>query len=83
MRSTKESIDAVNMCLATMSSGIQQRELSFIGRLIVGWIGLAWSVASIFAIPILVREPSLSNPFAVLSKSADTINRTWGEMLSG
>jgi hypothetical protein len=44
---------------------------------------LAWSVASIFAIPILVREPSLSNPFTVLGKSAETIKRTWGEMLSG
>ena len=60
-----------------------EERLSFIGKLVVGWIGLAWSVASIFAIPILVREPSLSNPLAVLSRSAETIKRTWGEMLSG
>jgi Family of unknown function (DUF6159) len=60
-----------------------EERFSFIGRMVLGWIGLAWSVASIFAIPILVREPSLSNPFAVLSKSAETIKRTWGEMLSG
>jgi hypothetical protein len=58
-------------------------QLSFVGKLVVGWIGVAWSVASIFAIPILVREPSLANPFAVLGRSAETIKRTWGEMLSG
>jgi hypothetical protein len=40
-------------------------------------------VASIFAIPILARETAFSNHFAVLSKSADTIKRTWGEMLTG
>ncbi len=61
---------------------VEQR-LSFVGRIIAGWIGLAWSVASIFAIPILVREPSLANPFTVLSRSAETIKRTWGEMLTG
>src|SRR5262249_45722585 len=60
-----------------------EEKLSLIEKLVVGWIGLAWSVASIFAIPILVREPSLSNPFAVLFRSAATIKRTWGEMLTG
>jgi hypothetical protein len=40
-------------------------------------------VASIFAIPILAQEPGFSNPFAILSKSAETIKRTWGEMLTG
>jgi len=60
-----------------------EERFAFLGRLVAGLIGLAWSVASIFAIPILVREPSLSNPFEVLSKSARTIKATWGEMLAG
>jgi hypothetical protein len=60
-----------------------EEKFSFIGKLVLGWIGLAWSVASIFAIPVLVREPSLVNPFRVLGRSAETIKRTWGEMLSG
>jgi len=60
-----------------------EERLSLIGRLVAGLIGLAWSAASIFAIPILAREPGLSNPFAVLSKSAETIKRTWGETLAG
>ncbi len=60
-----------------------EERMNFLGRLITGMIGLAWSVASIFAIPVLIREPSLLNPFTVLSKSAKTIQSTWGEMLAG
>jgi hypothetical protein len=60
-----------------------EQRLSIIGRIIAGFIGLAWSVASIFAIPILARTPGFSNPFKVLSQSAETIKRTWGETLAG
>ena len=60
-----------------------EERLAFVGRLLAGLIGLAWSVASIFAIPILIREPSLVNPFKIVSRSAATIKRTWGEMLVG
>jgi hypothetical protein len=60
-----------------------EERMAFVGRLLAGLIGLAWSVASVFAIPILARDETLSNPFAVLSKSARTIKATWGEMLTG
>jgi hypothetical protein len=60
-----------------------EERVAFIGRLVAGLIGLAWSLASIFAIPILVREPALANPFEILKKSAGTIKQTWGEMLIG
>jgi len=60
-----------------------EQRLSFVGRIVAGFIGLAWSAASIFAIPILVRDASVSNPFDVLTKSARTIKETWGEMLAG
>jgi hypothetical protein len=60
-----------------------EERLAIVGRIVAGLIGLAWSVASIFAIPILARETAFSNPFDVLSKSAETIKRTWGEMLAG
>ena len=60
-----------------------EQRFAFVGRLVAGVIGLAWSLASIFAIPILVRETSISNPFEILSKSARTIKATWGEMLAG
>jgi len=60
-----------------------EQRFSFLGRIVAGMIGLAWSVASIFAIPILVRETSITNPFEVVSRSAKTIKATWGEMLAG
>ena len=60
-----------------------EQRFALLGRLVAGVIGLAWSVASIFAIPILVRETEVSNPFEVLKRSAQTIKNTWGEMLAG
>ena len=60
-----------------------EERLAFVGRLVAGMLGLAWSVAAIFAIPILVRDPGLRNPFEVLKQSASTIRKTWGEMLTG
>ena len=35
-----------------------EERFAFFGRIVAGMIGLAWSVASIFAIPVLVREGS-------------------------
>lgn len=43
----------------------------------------AWSVASCFAIPVLVLDTSLVNPFRALKRSGTAINRTWGEALIG
>jgi Family of unknown function (DUF6159) len=60
-----------------------EERFAFLGRLVAGLVGLAWSVASIFAIPILVRETTIANPFEILTKSARTIKATWGEMLVG
>jgi hypothetical protein len=33
-------------------------------------IGVSWSVASIFVIPIIIREKKSSNPFKLLKNSA-------------
>jgi hypothetical protein len=37
-----------------------EERLAFVGRLVAGFIGLAWSVAAIFAIPILARDQEVS-----------------------
>jgi hypothetical protein len=60
-----------------------EERLALVGRLVAGLVGLAWSTAAIFAIPVIVREPSVTNPFSILTRSAGTIKRTWGEMLAG
>ena len=56
--------------------------LGWIGKIVMGLVGLAWSVAAVFAIPVLIRHED-SNPVAVLRDSAGTLKRTWGETLVG
>jgi hypothetical protein len=46
------------------------------------FVGMAWSVASVFVIPVIVRE-ECANPFALLRTSASALKRTWGESLIG
>lgn len=59
-----------------------EERLDLIGRIIMKFVGTAWSVASVFVIPVLIVEPSI-NPVSVLRKSASTLKKTWGESLAG
>jgi Family of unknown function (DUF6159) len=60
-----------------------EEKFSLVGRIIGKLIGIAWSVAAVFAIPVIVRESQNANPVAVLRKSATVLKRTWGEALIG
>lgn len=55
--------------------------MGWLGRLIVGWIGIAWSLATYFVVPILAAE-NLS-PMEALQRSADIFRENWGEELVG
>jgi hypothetical protein len=59
-----------------------EQRLDLIGRIVMRLIGVAWSVASVFAIPVMIVEPEI-NPITVLRKSAATLKKTWGESLVG
>lgn len=61
---------------------IEQR-LPFVGRVVTGLIGLTWSIAAVFAIPVIIRDQPTRNPISILQKSALTLKRTWGEGLIG
>jgi len=61
---------------------IEQR-VGFLGKIIAGFIGFAWSVACIFIIPTLVRDTETTNPLKLLRHSAGTLKRTWGELVVG
>lgn len=71
--------------LLSATVGVLLRMLS--GKNGRSWISkplwLAWSVASCFAIPVIVCDPSLVNPFRALKRSGSIICRTWGEALIG
>ncbi len=61
---------------------IEQR-MGLIGRIIAKIIGVAWSLAAVFAIPVIVCQDRNANPLTVLRKSAELLTRTWGEALIG
>src|ERR1035441_1234142 len=44
---------------------------------------MAWSVAAIFVIPVIIQEQPMHNPIKILQQSALTLKRTWGEGLIG
>ena len=46
-------------------------------------IGIAWSVASIFVIPVIIREEKSASPLKLLKTSALMLKRTWGESVIG
>ena len=44
---------------------------------------MAWSIAAVFAIPVIIQEQPMRNPIKILQQSAMTLKRTWGEGLIG
>lgn len=55
--------------------------MGWLGRMIVGWIGVAWSLATYFVVPILAAENM--GPVEALQRSASIFSETWGEELVG
>jgi len=53
----------------------------FIGRLVVGMIGVAWNLACYFVVPVLAFEDL--SPGAALYRSAEIFKETWGEKVMG
>jgi hypothetical protein len=60
-----------------------EERVGIIGRWIVGLLGMAWSVASVFVVPVIIVESSTVNPLHFLKTSADILRKTWGESLLG
>ena len=52
-----------------------------LGRIVIGLVGAAWSVATFLVVPVLVAEKK--GPFAAVSESARLLKRTWGEQIIG
>jgi hypothetical protein len=50
-----------------------------IANIIIGLMGMAWSIMTIFVVPVLVYENV--GPFDAIKKSAEVIRKTWGESL--
>jgi hypothetical protein len=53
----------------------------FIGRIVVGFIGVAWNLACYFVVPVLAFEDL--SPGSALYRSAELFKETWGEKVVG
>ena len=71
--------------LMTSTVGILLRlleeKVGFIGRIVVGLLGMAWSVTSFLVVPVLVAEGT--GPVESYRRSVDMLKRTWGEQIIG
>lgn len=53
----------------------------FLGRIIAGALGLAWSLATFFVIPVVLFEDV--GPLEAVRRSSSLFKRTWGETVAG
>lgn len=58
-----------------------QERLGLVGRIVVGLIGLAWTVATFLVVPILAATDE--GPVDAVKRSASMLKRTWGENIVG
>jgi Family of unknown function (DUF6159) len=57
-----------------------QERLEFIGRIVIGLIGAAWTIATYFIVPVLVEEKL--GPLDAVKRSTELMQQTWGESLA-
>ena len=60
--------------------GLQERA-GWIGRWVVGLLGVAWTVASFLVVPVLVSQSI--GPIDAVKRSAQLLRKSWGENLIG
>ena len=58
---------------------IIQEESGFIGKIITGIIGIVWSIATFFVVPIIAYENL--GPIAAFKRSTQIMKQKWGESL--
>lgn len=60
-----------------------EENLGIIGRWVIRLIGMSWSIASTFVVPVIIKENNEKNPLTYLRRSVGVIRQTWGEALIG
>lgn len=60
--------------------GIEERA-GIVGKIVVGFIGVAWTLATFLTVPVLVAQDV--GPVEAVKESATLLKRTWGEGLIG
>ncbi len=75
----------IGWALLTSSVGmllrVLEEKVGFIGRIVVGLLGMAWTVTSFLVVPVLVVEGL--GPIEAYKRSVEMLKRTWGEQIIG
>jgi hypothetical protein len=58
---------------------ILQENLGWLGKIITGLIGIVWSIATFFVVPVLAYENV--GPFGAFKRSSQLMRQKWGESL--
>lgn len=58
-----------------------QERVGIIGKIVIGFLGIAWSLGTYFVVPVLIYEKL--GPWAAVKRSASIFRATWGETLTG
>jgi hypothetical protein len=58
-----------------------QERFGFVGRIVVGMLGVGWSVATFMVVPVLVVRNT--GPIDAIKDSAALLKQTWGENVIG
>lgn len=58
-----------------------EQRVGFVGRIVVGLLGMAWTVTAFLVVPVVVAEGD--GPFAAYKRSVVMLKRTWGEQIIG
>jgi hypothetical protein len=66
--------------VGTLLRAIAER-VGIIGKMVVGLIGVGWTVATALAVPILAAENV--GPIEAIGRSVDLIKKSWGENIIG
>lgn len=82
-RSRLRSILGYALIAATVGLVLRmvQERMGLIGRLVMGFLGLAWTVASFLVVPLIASEDV--GPIDAVKRSVELLKRSWGENLIG
>ena len=82
-RSRLGSIFGYAMIAATVGMVLRmlQERVGFIGRIIVGMLGVGWTIATFLVVPVLVARNV--DPIEAVKESALLLKSTWGENVIG
>jgi hypothetical protein len=58
-----------------------EERLGFVGKIVVGLVGVAWSVVTYLVVPVLAVERV--GPFRAVRRSAELLTKGWGEAVVG